>query len=228
MVSSNEVKIVQYADDTTFFLDGSRSTFLTLISILNKFSAASGLKINFAKSYLFPLGPYTNNPPRHVKDLDLTISNGPIKLLGIFFSHNGDELFRLNYVQKLSRLKNQLKILNTRDITPIGRNIIVKSFAVSQLAYLFQVLPTPPDYFMKEIQDVIFDFIWNGKPDKVKRSTMSNNIDKGGLKVIDVKSFSQALKISWVKRYLNDYNTGYWKLFFDLSLSEFGQKLLFR
>lgn len=124
MVSSNDFKIRQYADDTTFFLDSSRGAFLNLIRMINKFSAASCLKMNFAKSYLFPPSPYVNDSPRHMKDFDLKISNGPIKILGIFFSHNGDDLFCLNYAQKLSRLKNQLKLRNTKDITPIGRNII--------------------------------------------------------------------------------------------------------
>ncbi|KAJ8035115.1 hypothetical protein HOLleu_22234 [Holothuria leucospilota] len=107
---------------------------------------------------------------------------------------------------KLSRLKNILNAWSIRDLTPIGKNVIVKSFALSQLVFLFQVLPDPPDYFIHDIQGCIFYFIWSGNPDKVKRNTMYNSFENGGLKVTHVRSFISALKITWVKRYRDDCN----------------------
>lgn len=111
-------------------------------------------------------------------------------------------------------------------MTPIGKNVIVKSFALSQLVFLFQVLPDPPDYFIQDIQGCIFDFIWSGNPDKVKRNTIYNSFENGGLKVTQVRSFISALKITWVKRYRDDCN-GIWKLFFDHYLGNYGGKFLF-
>lgn len=104
------------------------------------------------------------------------------------FNHNGNDLFRLNYLQTLSRLKNSLNLWSVRDLTPYGKNIIVKSFALSQPVFLYQVLPDPPDYFISEVQTCIFDFIWSRKSDKIKRNTMYNFIENGGLKVTHVKS----------------------------------------
>ncbi|KAJ8043286.1 hypothetical protein HOLleu_10310 [Holothuria leucospilota] len=82
-------------------------------------------------------------------EFSITVSNGPIEFLGILFTHDGNDLFRLNYLKKLSRLKNQLKIWNIRDLTPLGRNTIVKAYGISQLVYLFQVLPNPPTEFFR-------------------------------------------------------------------------------
>ncbi|KAJ8019795.1 LINE-1 retrotransposable element ORF2 protein [Holothuria leucospilota] len=147
-------------------------------------------------------------------------------MLGIVFTNKGDDLFRLNYQPKLSRLKNTLRIWASRDLTPIGRNIIVKSFGLSQLVYLFLVLPNPPSSFIKEVENIIFNFIWAGNPDKIKRTTIINPISDGGLKVTHISTFIDSLKCTWVRRYVDDLN-GPWKFFFDSNLSVYGKKYFF-
>ena len=56
---------------------------------------------------------------------------------------------------------------------------------------------------------------------------MINDYSKGGLKMIDITSFNQSLKMKWVKSYLDDHDTGKWKLFFNHQLGQFGGKLVF-
>ena len=45
--------------------------------------------------------------------------------------------------------------------------------------------------------------------------------------MIDIASFNHALKMKWVKSYLDDQDTGKWKLFFNHRLAQFGGKLVF-
>ena len=142
-------------------------------------------------------------------------------MLGIIFTHNRDELFHLNYLPKLSRLKSTLHLWSMRDLTPIGRNVIVKTSALSQLVFLFLVLPNPPDSFIKEVETAIFNFLWSGNPDKIKRLSIINTIDEGGLKFIHVKSFMNSLKSTWIGRYCDD-STDPWKSFFDLHSAFYG------
>ncbi|KAJ8022950.1 hypothetical protein HOLleu_37998 [Holothuria leucospilota] len=73
---------------------------------------------------------------------------------------------------------------------------------------------------------MIFDFIWQGNPDKVKRSVLINDIQKGGLKAIHIKSFINSLNCTWVRRYC-DNSKGLWKIFFDLELTKYGKDFLF-
>ena len=65
------------------------------------------------------------------------------------------------------------------------------------------------------------------RPDKVKRQTIINPINLGGLKVIHLESFIHSLKISWIKRYLNE-NNGVWKIFFDYYLSDVETEFYFK
>ena len=44
----------------------------------------------------------------------------------------------------------------------------VKTFALPKLIYTLTVLPNPPNDIIKDIQSEIFNFIWDGKPDKIR------------------------------------------------------------
>ena len=40
--------------------------------------------------------------------------------------------------------------------------------------------------------------------------------------MIDILSFNKALKLAWIKKYLDESNKGKWKLFLDAELENFG------
>ena len=73
------------------------------------------------------------------------------------------------------------------------------------------MLPVPKAV-IKSINVMIFNFLWGGK-NKVKRSTVINNVKNGGLNMLDVESFFAALKASWVTRLLKIQ--GKWKASFN-------------
>ena len=79
---------------------------------------------------------------------------------------------------------------------------------------------------IKEVNKLFYTFLWNGKGDKIKRDVMINDYPNGGLKMIDIQSFSKSLKVTWIKKYLDTENQGKWKLFFDLELGTLGEKLV--
>ena len=49
-VQENEIKLSQYADDTTLILDGSKESFTSALQDLDNFSAISGLRLNSKKN----------------------------------------------------------------------------------------------------------------------------------------------------------------------------------
>ena len=96
----------------------------------------------------------------------------------------------------------------------MGKIVILKSLAVSQIIYVLSPLPTPKGV-IKEINTLLYDFVWGNKGDTIKRTEMINDYSKGGLKMIDIASFNQALKMKWVKSCLDEHDTGKWKSFFN-------------
>ena len=57
---------------------------------------------------------------------------------------------------------------------------------------------------------------------------MISDYGNEGLKMIDLNSFNKALKLSWVRKYLNNDNSGKWKLLFDFQLQDYGGSEFFR
>ena len=75
---------------------------------------------------------------------------------------------------------------------------------------------------------MFFNFLWDGKGDKIKRDIMISDYNNGGLRMIDIKLFNKALKSSWITKYLDSENHGKWKFLFDLELQPFGGEEVFR
>ena len=57
----------------------------------------------------------------------------------------------------------------------------------------------------KEIMELklIFKFLGKGKPDKVRRSIVTNEFENGGLNIRNVENHINILNINWVKRPLS-------------------------
>ena len=61
----------------------------------------------------------------------------------------------------------------------------------------------------------MFEFLWDGKIDKINRKTVIQNCRKGGIGMIDIDLFINSIKCSWVKRILDKQNKGDWKQIYN-------------
>ena len=101
------------------------------------------------------------------------------------------------FSEKIERVKNILSSWSARRLTLLGKITIIKAFAVSQIVHVLTSLPTHQGA-LKEINTLLYDFLWESKGDKIKRTQMINDYDKGGLKMIDIQSFNKLLNKKWV------------------------------
>ena len=76
--------------------------------------------------------------------------------------------------------------------------------------------------YRQNINTEIFKFIWESKPDKIKRSVLMQDYKNGGLRLLNVDYFIEALKAGWVKRIFDETNKGLWKEFYLEKLNIFG------
>jgi hypothetical protein len=123
-----------------------------------------------------------------------------------------------NFTDKAKDFKQILDMWLQRDLSLIGKITILKSLAFSKIIYQCGVITPPPD-FIAEIKNLAYGFVWNHKPDKIKRETLIANYNKGGLKMLDLDSFIQAQKTMWVKRFLTTDDAS-WKAFLNLNLED--------
>ena len=132
----------------------------------------------------------------------------------------------LNYTERREKIMKITQDWSHRRLTLMGKITVTKSLLASQLVYILSPLPSN-DHYIKMIQNALFIFLWNGKKDKIKRSEMINDYEDGGLKMLNLKSFSRSLKFTWIQKYLNDESHEKWKVFIDYYLKQLGGKLIF-
>ena len=92
-----------------------------------------------------------------------------VKCLGLMLEKTQNSLFKNNYIPQFQKVINTLNRWSNRYIGLRGKITIIKSLALSKLIYLISILPNPPDDFTNKVNDIIFKFVWDKKPDKVKR-----------------------------------------------------------
>ena len=93
-----------------------------------------------------------------------------------------------------------------RDLTYFGRITVIETLGLPILVHILRALPNPPVQVMKEIQDIFYKLLWDGKPDKIKRNVIINNYEEGVLKLPHIESFCKTLKMSWLLRLLDPMN----------------------
>ena len=90
--------------------------------------------------------------------------------------------------------------------------MIIKTLLLPQITHLLSAIFIP-DQFLKEVDRLFFSFLWNNKPARIKRDTITASISDGGLKMIDIFTFHTAQKSMWIKKLLSNTNAKWSHLF---------------
>ena len=188
------MKISQYADDTQILLDGTEQSLRESLQILSKFYKLSGLKINEEKTRAICIGAKSNSNNKLCEDYKLDWTQGPVKILRVTFTTNVYGVCDFNSIEILNKVKAMLKQWSKRKLTLFGRITIIKSLALSKFISLFLSLPNPPMELIKELEVILFKFLWNTGPDRIARKLAIKNLSSGGLRMPHIYSFIKALK----------------------------------
>ena len=200
LVNEMEIKISQYADDTTFFLDGSKSSFENCIELVTQFGDMSGLKLNMDKTKVIWFG--CPRPPEIIYSPELNFIWNPrsFKVLGVQFTTDLDDITDINLTQKIEIMTKAIKQWSKRDLTPFGRVTVLRMLILSKIVHIFMTLPRPKIGSVKEIQTMCHKFVWNGKIDKIKRDVGNQKLQLGVLNIPCVEKIIHALNVSWIRR----------------------------
>ena len=201
-IGEHEFLISQYADDTSLILDGTEKSLQASLLVLKAYANASGLHVNIDKTKVVWFGSRKGYDKKLCCNQNMywTKSNEDFTVLGIKFNLNLRDMVDINYNDKLRDIKALLIQWSKRILTPYGRLVVIKSLALAKINHLLISLPNPPDNFIKELDGLFFKYLWNGKRDKVKRSIVTKQYRDGGLQMITLSNFIDAIKTSWVRR----------------------------
>ena len=226
-IVGKENKTSLFADDASFILDGSTKSFENLIRILDKFTNISGLKLNAKKCQVLRIGSLTSKTIELMKHRKFSWNSNKASCLGMVFKTNREKSLSSNLEPKIIEFEKCLMQWRHRKLSLMGKIVVIKSYALPKLIYPLTSLPNPPNETIKRIEKMMYNFIWDGKPDKIKREILTSDYDKGGLRMIDIEKFIWSLKISWVKRILQTESNSLLKHLYENVFKQFGGNILF-
>ena len=91
----------------------------------------------------------------------------------------------------------------SRSLSWKGKIVILKSLVIPQVTHLLSntyVL----NYILDKIDRMLFRFLWQNGPSRVKCKTIISNLVNGGLKMPDIYAFHTAQKCLWIKHCLDN------------------------
>ena len=73
---------------------------------------------------------------------------------------------------------------------------------------------------------MLYDFLWDNKPDKIKRIHISQDYKNGGLRMVNIENFIHSLKLTWRKRLFLGKNSP-WVLLSQVSIPDINNLIVY-
>ena len=152
-VNKTEIKLSQYADDTTLILNGNQDSLSAALDTINSFGKSSGLKLNDKKTEALWIGSMKGKKEKLSPEKNFKWPEIKTKVLGVWISTDPAVTLNMNYTEKVDKIRNILSCWEYRRLTLIGKIQVIKSLVLSQLTYILTPLATNQS-FINEINDI--------------------------------------------------------------------------
>lgn len=191
-----------FGDDTLFLLKAEASSVAVVMEILGIYEAATAQAISLEKSSVIFGAKMELESREEVQNiLGITRIGGDEKYLGLPEAFSGSKIKCLSFLQE--SLKDKLSGYQARLMSQGGKEVIIKSVAMSMSVYAMSVYQLPKST-ADNIVSALSNFWWNSDQEKKKIHWVS--WDKmclpkhlGGVGFKDIKIFNQTLlaKQAW-------------------------------
>jgi len=82
----------------------------------------------------------------------------------------------------------------------LGKITVIKTLLISKITHLFITLPDPPKEFMHSLNILLYEFLWDGKRGKIKKSVVCKSLEEGGFNMLNVHDFLTSMKCTWMRK----------------------------
>lgn len=205
--SQEELKLSQYADDTTLLLSDDNSI-EEVFSTFDLYERASGAKINKGKCKGLWCGALAHRTEQ-LGDFDWFNDLIPDKILGQFIGNV--DCTRLNWESKIQKINNIIAAWRHRDLSYKGKALIINGLLTSTLWFNATSLPVP-SWAIAQIEESIYNFFWSYKRHLVNKDILALPVQHGGFNIPRIKTKIQSLRLNTLRRLLSPEDA-HWKYF---------------
>ena len=191
-----------FADDTVVFCEANKDQVSHLSWILIWFEAASGLRINLAKSEIIPVGE-VEEILEMAAELGCRVGSLPSQYLGLPLGVPNRASSMWDGVEE--KVRRRLALWKRQYISKGGRITLIKSTLASMPIYQMSIFRMPKSV-AKRVEKTQRDFLWGGgnlegKVHLVKWDVVCSEKFNGGLGLRRIATLNRALLGKWVWRF---------------------------
>ena len=135
-INGNQMKLTQYAGDTSLILDGSEQSLQESLNLIDIFGDVSGLRLNRKKTEALRIGTKAGSDFQLLPEKGFKWPRNKVKALGVWLSTDPDITISQNYNNKLENINTILGCWKFRRLILLGKITVLKSLLASQLVYL--------------------------------------------------------------------------------------------
>jgi hypothetical protein len=196
-------KVLAFADDIAILV-ADKSSISKCINNYNNFSLVSGLFLNVDKTEILNLCQFNTDEIISVEQSDIKLAK-EVTICGKTFSVDDKIEHDKNVSNKIEKLTKALSLWGRRSLSIFGRNLVLKTFGLSQIIYSMQS-SSFLDSDLELIDKICFNFLWNKKAEKTKayerisRINLKKDSSAGGISAPDVFSMYKALSLKQILR----------------------------
>ncbi|RVW70583.1 putative ribonuclease H protein [Vitis vinifera] len=210
-----------FADDTIIFCEARKENMTFLSWILAWFEAASGLRINLAKSELIPVGEVEEIEEMAV-ELGCRVGSLPNAYLGLPLGvpHKASSMW--DGVEE--KMRRRLALWKRQYISKGGRVTLIKSTLASMPIYQLSLFRMPK-MVARRLEKLQRDFLWGGgslerKVHLINWEAVCAQKEKGGLGIRRIARLNKVLLGKWLWRFAFEED----KLWKKVIMEKFGQE----
>lgn len=171
-------KLSLYADDALLYPPDASDSLVAALEIIDQFGSFSGIRINWAKSLLFPLSQSVSSPT--VQTPLTWVSK--FWYLGIEVQRDHSLYMVDNVYPILQKLTSKCQAWKSLPLSPVGRINLLKITFLPKFLYLFCNTPVPiPSNFFNKLDQIGVNFIWARFIPRVAKAFLQMPLSPGGL-----------------------------------------------
>ena len=196
-ITIEEIKNIlnQFADDMDIFSMCTEQSIRAIYQELENFYFQSGFTVSYDKTTLYRIGSLRHSNAQLYDLESYKWSNEDINVLGVTISH--EDILEKNYEPLIAKTKQVLNAWQNRGLSLLGRIQVVNTLVASLFVYKMMVLPTIPKNIVKRVENIIREYIWDGKKAKIAFPILQNSKGEGGLNLVNLIWKDKALKATW-------------------------------
>lgn len=225
-VGDHEFKANLFADDILLTLTKPRQSISQILNIVDKFGILSGYKVNYTKSEAIPLNNYTFQS--HLGTAPFSWKLEGMKYLGIRIQAPIEKVVELNVSELLKTMKDDIKRWTVLPLSLWGRAEIIKMNLLPRLTFIISSIPLKfPSSWFKEVNKILYGFLWNYKKPRISRKKLSEPRFRGGIALPDIyqyyMAFNSRYPLQWA--YSTERKTGSWDWLEEKIISNYNKEL---